>query len=295
MDSELLDYELYLKMELGRSKNTCASYIYDISQFRNFLKTKRVSNFENVTKENILDWISVISKNSKETTQSRKLSALKSLAGYLVEQKTWTKNLVELVNSPKIVRSIPDSLSKEDVDKILSEPRKEVFEEIRDRAMLETMYCSGLRVSEVCSLKHSDFDMAEKILRIKGKGNKVRLVPIARRALDAIGKYFVERKKMNSSAPELFITKRGSKLSRKTFWYNIKKYATRIPLGREVSPHLLRHSFATHLLSAGADLISIKEMLGHSDLATTQIYTKVETKRLISEYIQKHPRKKMKI
>ncbi len=291
----LQEYRLFLEMQLGRSKNTVLSYLGDIKQFAEFLQERKVEDFSDVAAADISEWISIISSEIKSSSQSRKLSAMKSLAGFLVEEKIWRTDYSELVARPKIQRPIPEVLTRDELLRLLEEPKDGIFEEVRDKAMLELMYTSGLRVSELCSIKISDFDFDTRIVRVLGKGDKVRLVPVGNRAIDAITKYLRFSKDIGGKCVHLFFSRRQKKLSRKTFWYNIKKYAARAAIDKEVKPHMLRHSFATHLLSAGANLMAIKEMLGHSDLATTQIYTKIADGAIIAEHKAHHPRSKMKV
>lgn len=293
----LLEYKLYLEMELGKSRNTVASYLSDVEQFALFLQAKKIESFACASEAEISEWVAKISRGAKTATQSRKLSAVKSLGGFLMEEKIWGADFSELIARPKVRREIPKVLARDEVLKLLAEPSRENMLEKRDRAMLELMYCSGLRVSELCGVKISDLDFQTRIIRVCGKGDKVRIVPIGGRAVGAINDYVdFSRDFFRKKRPVyLFVSNRGDKLSRKTFWHNIKKYARRAGIEQEIKPHMLRHSFATHLLGAGANLMAIKEMLGHSDLATTQIYTKVADSALIAEHAAHHPRGKMKI
>lgn len=297
LKNTLLEYKLHLEMQLGKSSNTVASYLSDVEQFALFLMSKKIGNFADAAQAEISEWIARISGRAKTTTQSRKLSAIKSFGGFLIEEKIWKSDFSELIARPRVRREIPRVLSRDEVLRLISEPSRQTLQEKRDRAMLELMYCSGLRVSELCNVKISDFDFETRIIRVCGKGDKVRLVPIGERAVGAISAYVdFARDFFRKKQPiYLFITTRGGKLSRKTFWFNIKKYAQRAGIGQEVKPHMLRHSFATHLLGAGANLMAIKEMLGHSDLSTTQIYTKVADSTLVAEHAAKHPRNKMRI
>lgn len=296
LKSELLDFKLYLEMELGKSKNTVLSYLSDSEQFAHFIFSKKIDSFKDVDAFSISEWIGEIAKEAKSTTQSRKLSAMKSLAGFLIEEKIWKSDYSSLVARPKTRRAVPEVLSKDEVQRLVESPNGNTFEEIRDRAMLELMYCSGLRVSELCLIKYSDFDFESKIVRVCGKGNKVRLIPLGSRAISAIATYLEAFKDIFKAKRPLylFITKRGKEMSRKTFWFNIKKYALRAGIDKDVKPHMLRHCFATHLLGAGANLMAIKEMLGHADLSTTQIYTKVADSALIAQHQKYHPRKNFK-
>ena len=297
LKNTIFEFEGYLKMELGRSKNTVASYLSDVWQFAEFLAGKKISTFEDVEADLLIEWIGSISRITKATTQSRKLSAMKSLAGFLVDEKVWAKNYCDIVARPKYRRNVPEVLTAEEVARLLEAPQKDTPEGMRDYAMLELMYSSGLRVSEICSLSESDIDAKERIMRVRGKGSKTRLVPVGDYAIEAINAYKVARKEMLGKriVNELFITRRGAKMSRKTFWYNIKKYAFAVGIQKNVKPHILRHSFATHLLQNGANLMSIREMLGHSDLATTQIYTTLLNEQIRTQHAQKHPRSNMDV
>lgn len=295
--SDILDeYAVHLKLELGRGDNTVSSYLGDIMQFCEFAAKNGAGSFADIDSDIIALWLGGVCASAKSTTQSRKISALRSLSIFLVDEGIWEKNLTDVIARPKLRRNIPEVLSAEQVDALLSAPSISEPEGVRDRAMLELMYGSGLRVSELCAVKESDLDIESRIMRVKGKGGKTRLVPLGEVSLNAIGEYKKIRsfflKKSNPA--ELFLTRRGAKLSRKTFWFNIVKYAKKIGIGH-VKPHMLRHSFATHLLRNGANILSIKEMLGHSDLSTTQIYTNLLQEDILKQYKAGHPRSKMDI
>ncbi len=287
----LQDYRTYLLLELGRGKNTVEAYMSDILLFCEFAG-KKINSFADVDEDLIAQWLSAESKKSKATSQSRRYSAMRSLARYLVDEEIWDKNLCDYFSRPKTRRPMPEVLDAGEIDDVIDTPNSNTPEGLRDRAMLELMYSSGLRVSELCSISYADIDVEEKIIRVRGKGNKTRLVPIGDMALSAIEDYrkvratFVKKNVVS----EFFITRRGKKLSRKTFWYNLKKYATLAGIEKNVKPHMLRHSFATHLLRNGANLMLIREMLGHSDLSTTQIYTNLANDDILREYSAKHPR-----
>ncbi len=297
MEREIGDYAAHLRMELGRGANTVASYCGDVRQFAEFAASDGKRSLSEVDSDTLALWIGKVSKFAKSSTQSRKISALRSLALYFCDEGIWDKNLAALVARPKVRRSVPEVLSASETDRLITAADDETPESIRDRAMLELMYGSGLRVSELCSLKESDIDARERIVRVRGKGDKTRIVPVGDMALDAIDKYCRVRKELlkKRNAAELFVTRRGKKLSRKTFWHNIKKYAFAAGIEKNVKPHILRHSFATHLLQNGANLMSIREMLGHSDLSTTQIYTRLLNDDIQREYASKHPRSGMNV
>ncbi len=295
LKNAIFEFESFLKIELGRSRNTIVSYLYDVNQFALFLKHKRISSFGDVSADILVEWISSISEETKASTQSRKLSAMKVLASFLVDEKIWAKNYCDVIARPKYRRNVPEVLTADEVVALLEAPNRETPEGLRDYAMLELMYSSGLRVSELCSLKESDIDAVENIMRVSGKGSKTRLVPVGDYALKAIDVYKVARVAMlgKRQVDELFVTRRGAKMSRKTFWYNIKKYAFAVGIAKNVKPHILRHSFATHLLQNGANLMSIREMLGHSDLSTTQIYTTLLNDEICRQHALNHPRSSM--
>ena len=294
----LEDFCAYLKMELGRGANTVASYASDILQFCESAAEEGARSFDEIDADALSNWISDVSKYSKPTTQSRKISALRTLADFLVDGGVWTKNYAERIARPKVSRPVPEVLEASQIDDIISAAAADTSAEAaRDRAMMELVYSSGLRVSELCGLRESDIDAHERIIRITGKGNKTRLVPVGDIALEAIAAYKKRRPELLKDAvcAELFVTRLGKKISRKTFWFNLKKYAVAAGISANVKPHELRHSFATHLLRNGANLFSIKEMLGHSDLSTTQIYTQLVRDDIVSEYAAKHPRAKMDV
>ena len=295
-ENELAEFAAFLQMELRRGKNTLESYVHDMREFAYFLKNSEgKSSFKEVDWDSVPNWTAAEFKRVGRATQARRLSALKCLAGFLLDEGVWEKNFCESVSRPKVRRKTPEVLNDSEITALLNAPSETTFEGIRDRAMLELMYGSGLRVSELCSIKYADIDYLEGTMRVRGKGDKTRLVPLGDCAKNAIMKYLPERSKIKSPAPELFITKRSKKLSRKTFWFNIVKYASASGIDKQVKPHMLRHSFATHLLQRGADLMSIRKMLGHADLSTTQIYTTVRNEKLSKEHLGKHPRSRMDI
>ena len=239
LKNTVAEFRAFLKMELGRSANTVASYTSDVAQFAAFLHARKIESFADVDADSLVEWISGIARNTKASTQSRKLSAMKSLAGFLVDERVWSKNYCDLVARPKLRRNIPEILSAGEVARLLEAPPTDTPEGLRDRAMLELMYSSGLRVSELCGIRESDIDVAERILRVVGKGSKTRLVPVGAYALAAISAYKAARRDILGGAevPELFVTRRGGKISRKTFWYNIKRYAIAAGIEKNVKPH----------------------------------------------------------
>ena len=225
---------------------------------------------------------------------ARKLTSVRMLARYLVGEGELKNDFTELTEGPRGHRRLPTILTTEEVKRLLEAPSQGTSQGVRDRAIMELCYSSGLRVSEVSSLSLQDFDGESGMLRVvSGKGGKERVLPVGRKAIDAIDAYLISGRpklvKANTGSA-LFLSTRGRPISRKTIWHSFRVYATKAGIEKPVKPHVLRHSFASHLLSGGADLRSIQEMLGHVDVSTTQIYTAVEKKRLIKQHDQFHPR-----
>ena len=228
---------------------------------------------------------------------ARSLSSIKSFFKYLCQDKQFQNNPAEILETPKRWRKLPDVLSSEDVDKLLKCPDLESVLGLRDKAMLEILYASGLRVSELINLQVSQLDMQVGYLRTLGKGSKERIVPIGAMAKRAVENYILNSRpalvfsrKDGGKAEELFVTRRGRGMTRQGFWKLLKGYVTQANIRASVSPHTLRHAFATHLLERGADLRSVQQMLGHSDISTTQIYTHILGKRMLEIHQQFHPR-----
>ncbi len=284
----------YLSAEKGLSKNTAESYRLDLKKYRDFLLSAD-KDFLSASRPDIVDFIEVL-RNEGYALSSicRFISSVKGLYRYLIIESFIKDDPSENLQSPKKWERLPKSLSVPEVESFLesslsidlSEPTS-----ARDYVMFELLYSSGLRVSELISLKLEDINFEAGFLRILGKGSKERIVPVNIRAVESIKKYVsLQRAEIlkKRSSPYLFVTRRGAPMSRQRFWQTIKKTGRRI--GIELSPHTMRHSFATHLLEGGADLRSLQKMLGHSDISTTQIYTKVTTDRLRQVYAKHHPR-----
>lgn len=287
-------YLSFIDLERGLSVRTQESYASDLDQCAAFLARKGVKNWKSVKGEVVAQWVHSLSADDYNVSSlARKLTALRGLAKFLVAEKIRDDEFTALLSSPKQTRTIPGTLSPEEVERLLAAPSGGDAYSLRDRAMLELFYSSGLRVSELGSLTIQQVDLEHGFLRVFGKGSKERVVPIGQKASDAIAiwlesgrPHFVKSR----TGSHLFLSARGGGLSRVTLWLIVKKYAKLAGITKPVKPHLLRHSFATHLLSGGADLRAIQEMLGHSDISTTQIYTAVETKRLIDQHGKFHPR-----
>lgn len=277
-------------MEKGLSKNTVESYSRDITLFQKFLSSKN-KGLNSFSKVDIIDFLSKIKdKGYSVPSICRFISSIRGFCKYMMIEKIVKEDPAENLQTPKKWERIPKVLSLEDVMALL-DARTDTSTFLRDSAMLELLYSSGLRVSELVSLKIGNINFEAGFLRVMGKGSKERVVPINSRALDKIKKYIKELRPAilkKRQSDYLFITRRGGAMTRQRFWQTIKKCGKQI--GVKLSPHTLRHCFATHLLEGGADLRSVQKMLGHSDISTTQIYTKVSTDRIKKVYLEHHPR-----
>lgn len=295
------DFIAVLLTERGLSKNTALAYEKDLLQFATFAATRKRKTWGAVSRDDVSRWLQTLSGDARLDAHSvaRKLSALRTFAVHLVASGVRSDEFTALVERPRAHRRLPDTLSADDMAALLAVPDTTTPLGLRDRAMLELMYGSGLRVSELCGLQLQSVDLDEGFLRVLGKGSKERVVPVGSKALEALRVYLSEAgrahfvKKRTGSA--LFLSEWGRAISRKTFWVHLHEYARRAGISRKVKPHALRHSFATHLLANGADLRAIQEMLGHADISTTQIYTALERAQLLGEHARAHPRSRMSV
>jgi len=284
----------FIELERGLSRNTLAAYQTDLLQFAEALSRGGITNWNSVVGANVSDWLYRLSEGGiAVASMARKLSAVRMLARYLVKEGVCRADFTELVEGPKVVRKLPATLSIADMKKLLAAPTAGTPHGLRDRAILELFYSSGLRVSELAGLNLQQLDLQQGFVRVFGKGSKERIVPVGSQAAEAVATYLAAGRpglvKLRTGSA-VFLSERGQAISRKTIWVLIKGYAQKAGLPKSVKPHLLRHSFATHLLSGGADLRAIQEMLGHADIGTTQIYTAVETSRLTEQHSRYHPR-----
>jgi len=284
----------YIDLERGLSAHTRENYSRDLIQAARFFTSRGAADWLAVTPALAEAWVVSLGKAKfANASAARKLSALRMLARFLVRERRREDDFTALIGGPKLARRLPGTLTPAQVGKFLAAPSGGRPADLRDRAMLELFYASGLRVSEVAALAIQQVDLESRFVRVFGKGSKERVVPFGDQAAAALGTYLVSgrphlvKKKTGS---QLFLNNRGSALSRVMLWMIVKKYAQRAGLPPTVKPHQLRHSFATHLLSGGADLRSIQEMLGHASISTTQIYTSVEPARLVSHHAKYHPR-----
>lgn len=290
------DYQSYLRIERGLSKNTIENYSFDIERLCLFLETNQIDVSPlKITDETIQQFIYSVSKEVNPRSQSRIISGLKSFFNYLVFEDYRNDSPLELIESPKTGRKLPDTLSVEEIDTLIAAIDLSSNEGERNRAMLETLYGCGLRVSELVSLKISDLFFDEGFVKITGKGNKERFVPIGKVTRKYIEIYQNEiRVHLNIKKgfeDTLFLNRRGNQLTRAMIFTIIKDLAVKIKLGKTISPHTLRHSFATHLLENGADLRSIQLMLGHESITTTEIYVHLDRSFLKEVMHSFHPRK----
>ena len=288
-DPYLRDFFNYLYIEKGLSQNTVESYKKDIDSFLSWSYELDNLNFINFQEAEINNYISFLFESKlKSSSVNRKISSLKALYLYLIKKNIINNSPVSEIVTPKQEKYLPISMSEDEVDKLLASPDLSIEIEVRDKAMIEMLYATGMRISELLNLKIIDMDINRCVVKVLGKGSKERLIPFGESALEALKSYFSVRK--NSMSKEVFLSNRGSKLSRVAFWKRIKIYLSRANLKESISPHTLRHAFATHLLNRGADLRSVQLLLGHSDLSTTQIYTHIAKQRLGEVLKKHHPR-----
>ncbi len=293
--NQLIDSFLtYLTAVKGLSKNTLESYGRDILKLAVFLEGKDITRIDQVGYKHILDFLTYLKEQGLNTrSTSRTLISVRQFFKFLLAEKFIESDPTFLIRTPKIKRGLPETLSLEDVEKLLSSPDESSPEGIRDKSMLEVLYATGIRVSELVELGLNDVNFDLGYIIAYGKGSKQRIVPIGEKAKIKLREYLdTSRPKLLKSrtSPHLFVTRLGRKMTRQGFWKIIKAYSRKSGLTKKISPHTLRHSFATHLLERGADLRAIQVMLGHSDISTTQIYTHVERERLKEVHKKYHPR-----
>jgi integrase/recombinase XerD len=284
----------YVSVERGLSGNTRDAYGADLGSFIGFLGKRGVDSVNDVTRSHILDFLMAErEKGLSVNSVSRRLVAIKVFFRFLLQEGLVAGDITEAMDSPRLWRILPGTLSQREVERLLAVPPGEDRLLVRDRALLELLYATGLRVSELVNLTLQDLHLEDGYLRCFGKGSKMRVVPFGGKARAALERYLRDGRPAFArpdSGHEVFLTYRGRKFSRKGLWKLIKQHARRANIEKAVSPHTLRHSFASHLLANGAPLRVIQEMLGHADIATTQVYTHVDKDRLRSVHSQFHPR-----
>jgi len=288
-DPNLRSFFDYLFIEKGLSRNTSDAYQTDLINFLNWIRRHKKKKYLNLQENDINAYIAYLFHlNLKSSSVRRKISSIKALYFYLAKKNLIKKSPIERIITPKGKKYLPTYMSEQEVDKLLNSPNNRNHIEIRDKAMIEMLYATGMRISELTNLKITDIDMSRLVIKVKGKGSKERLVPFGEAALESLKKYLLIRK--DNETKEIFLSQKNCKLTRVGFWHRIKIYLNRENLKTSISPHSLRHAFATHLLNRGADLRSVQLLLGHSDLSTTQIYTHIAKQRLGDVLKKHHPR-----
>ena len=295
-DDILRKYKVYLKLEKSLSDNTVNAYLADIHKLFQFLADEQIHP-QDVTLENLETFSATLRDlGIQPRSQARILSGIRSFYHYLILDDYLEADPSELLESPQVGLHLPEVLTIEEIDNLIESIDLSTKEGQRNRTILETLYSCGLRVSELCNLKISDLYLEEGFIKVEGKGNKQRLIPISPRAIRELQLYFIDRNQFSIKKDYedyVFISKRGTNISRIMVFHIIKTLAEAIGLKKTISPHTFRHSFATHLLEGGANLRAIQCMLGHESIGTTEIYTHIDKSRLRSEIIEHHPRNKI--
>ncbi|MCB9643628.1 MAG: site-specific tyrosine recombinase XerD [Myxococcales bacterium] len=297
MDQIFQLYLHYLRVEKGLAAHSIESYQRDIRKFFRYLQSQQISDLKEVTPTTVLDYLLHLTEDGlSPRSQARGLVSLRGLFKFMVAEELLMRNPCATIEIPRHGRKLPDYLTQDEVEKLLAQPSSSSSPspiQLRDAAMLETLYATGVRVSELCSLRLVDLDLEVGYVVVYGKGRKERIVPLGQVAQERITRYLEEaRDKIlkEHQSDYLFVTNRGGALTRQAFWKNIRQYARQAGIERPISPHKMRHSFATHLLEHGADLRAVQSLLGHADIATTQIYTHINRARLRDVYNRCHPR-----
>ncbi len=293
MQSEKSSYINYIKLEKGLAENTILSYQMDLDKFSAFLGQRKLAIVD-AERSVVIDFLNLLHQRGLDSRSiARVLVTLRNFFQFLVFEKALNKNPCQDIESPKIWKSLPKILSLEELDLLLCQPNLSTVLGVRDKAMLEVLYATGLRVSELISLRLSELSLDLGYLTCIGKGSKMRVVPLGRSALQHLESYLRSARIQllkGKTSDFVFVNRRGSRLTRQGFWKIIRDYGRKAGIKILLKPHLLRHSFATHLLQRGADLRSVQLMLGHADISTTQIYTHIVKERLKNLYLQHHPR-----
>ena len=289
--NDIKEYLIFISQVKNLSKNTTSAYERDLKKLAKFINDLNLSNYSEINNEICSAWIgNLYSQDNNPRSIQRHLSSAKGFFRFLKKNNLIESSPFELVSAPKSPSNLPEVLSPEDVEQLLNFKPSNLIE-IRDMAIVELMYSSGLRVSETVNINMGDFEEDMTFLRILGKGAKTRIVPLGKFAVTAINNWIIEREKIVTKSEALFLNSKGARLSIRSVQLRLKKMATKQGLP-PIHPHMLRHSFATHMLESSGDLRTIQELLGHSSLSTTQIYTKLDYQHLVKIYDQAHPRAK---
>lgn len=295
MKEQILDYLRYLQIERGLSLNSRKSYERDLLQYLAFLESLPIVSWQEVDRYSVVSFIQRMQEEGKATaTITRMISTLRRFHQYLRQERVTDHDPMQHIDSPKKAQKLPSTLTLEEVERLIETPDVTKTLGIRDRAILEMMYATGLRVSELIGLKLGDLHLSIGLLQTIGKGDKERIIPLGDYAIHWVERYLSEARPLlvqkNPNETHLFVNRHGKGLSRQGIWKNLKTIVQEAGIGKDVTPHTLRHSFATHLLENGADLRTVQELLGHADISTTQIYTHITKKRMTDVYKQHFPR-----
>lgn len=289
---DINDFINYIQFEKRLSKNTSSSYKTDLEKYKKYLEIRKIYKSKDISKSDIEDYLEKLKKDEVKTSSiARKLTSIKTFHNYLFQKQILSVDVSETIERPKLRKKLPNVLTVDEVDRLLNIDCKNKFD-YRNKSMLELMYGTGLRISELLNLKLTDFDLENCIIRCYGKGSKERIVPIGEYTMESLLNYLEIRNQLlrRKTCEYLYLNNLGGKLSRFSFFKILKKMLIEKKIHKDVSPHSLRHSFATHMLEYGADLRSIQELLGHSDIATTKIYTHISNNKIKKDYEQFHPR-----
>lgn len=294
IENEIASFLNYMAAERGLAENTLLSYGRDLRKFASYLESAGISSAQRVVRANVIDYIiSEKRRGIASNSLSRYLIAIKMFFRFLVEEGVLEKDDTELIESPKLWRVLPETMTIQEVERVLSLPDMATREGIRDRAIMEMLYATGMRISELSNLKLADCNPRSGTVICHGKGSRQRMVPVGREAIKAVSLYLKESRSrflQGKESPYLFVTRLRTRFTRAGLWKMIHAYVRKLNLGKKVTPHTFRHTFATHLLANGAELRIIQAMLGHASIATTQIYTHVDKDRLKSIHRKYHPR-----
>lgn len=292
MIHDIEDFISHIEFEKRLSKNTSNSYKNDLNKYKDYLEKKGILTTKDISKSDVEKYIEKLNKDDVKTSSiARKLTTIKAFHNYLFQKQKINVDVTETIERPKLRKKLPNVLTVDEVDRLLDIECKTKFD-YRNKSMLELMYGTGLRITELLDLKLNDFDLENCVIRCYGKGSKERIVPIGEYTMESLINYLEVRNELlrKRSCEYLFLNNLGGRLSRFSFFKILKKMLVEKGIHKDVSPHSLRHSFATHMLEYGADLRSIQELLGHSDIATTKIYTHISNNKIKKEYEEFHPR-----
>lgn len=294
MENFISQFIDYLSVERGFSQNTLLAYRRDLEQYLRFLKANGINSWEKA-EDNVLSKfrLSLKNKGASTSTVSRKIYAIKTFYRFLLQEGKINYDPTLDLSAPKTIKKLPSVLTVGDIEKLLQESEGEKIKNLRDKAILEVLYATGIRVSELISLTIDDINLKVGYLKVFGKGGKERIIPLGKKAIDSLKVYLEYSRPLLLKEKKnifLFLNNKGNKFTRQGIFYLLKFYSKKASLSKKIAPHTLRHSFATHLLERGADLRSVQEMLGHSNISTTQIYTHITRERLKEIYKKAHPR-----